>query len=129
MKLPNDERVLLQYLYSRFVDVNGNRQSKLTEFTIFVLEPGLKTAVPHLFSEDASLKELKHAFRELAARGLVRIHGADRNYSLTKEGFDEASQGRSMRILDFLNRNTGLAIGVSIISLIVAVIALFRTVA
>jgi hypothetical protein len=127
MKLSNDERVLLQYLYSRFVDVNGNRLSKLTEFTISVLEPGLKTAVPHLFSEDASLKELKHAFRELSARGLVKIHDADRNYSLTEEGFAEASQGAFMSCLSFLNRNPGLAIGVSIISLIVAVIALFRT--
>ena len=123
MKLPKDEKRVLVYLKDSYVKQHGTKESHLEEFTIFVIDEGLRSVVPHLHGNDSSLTELKSVFQELARRGLVRIHGANRNISLTKEGFVEATKGWGQRFIDYLNANPGVAIIISVFSLVIAIAA------
>lgn len=127
MKLPKSEKKVLIYLRDSYVGRHGTRESNLEDFTIFVMDEGLKAVVPHLYGDDPSLSELKSVFRELARRGLVRIHGADRNYSLTREGYTFASKGWGQRLIDYLNSNPGVAILISITSLVISIAAYLKS--
>lgn len=126
MKLPKDEKKVLVYLKDCYVKQHGTKESDLDDFTIFVIDEGLRSVVPHLHGNDSSLTELKSVFRELARRGLVRVHGADRNISLTKEGYVEATKGWWQRFIDYLNTNPWIVVSISISSLVIAIAAYIK---
>lgn len=125
MKLPKRETVVLHYMLQAYRARHGARMRHLDKFRIFIMDDGLRAAVPDLFENDSSLSDLKSVFRELADRGLVRIHGSDRNYSLTKKGAIKASEGLFRKAVKYLNANPGWAIVISTISLIISVVAYF----
>lgn len=126
MRLPKKERVVLRYLLQAYRARHGTRLQYLDEFTIFIMDDGLRATVPDLFGNDSSLFELKSIFRELANRGLVRIHGSDRNYSLTEKGALCASEGIFRKTVIYFNANPGWAIIISVISAIISVLAYFN---
>jgi hypothetical protein len=127
MKLKETDRKVLNYLYCKYLKQHGSSVTHLDNFTIFVVDDGMKKAVPKLYDSDPELKELKDVFKELSLRGFVNVHGNYRNISLTKEGFNEASKTWWRKFIDFFNSNPGLAVLISLISLVVAVIALFKS--
>lgn len=126
MILPKREKIVLQYMLQAYRARHGKRLQYLDEFTIFIMDEGLRGTVPDLFGNDSSLTELKTIFRELANRGLVRIHGADRNYSLTEKGAIHASEGVFRKMVNYLNINPGWAIVISIISLAISIFTLLN---
>jgi hypothetical protein len=117
VKLPKDEKNVLVCLKDSYVEQYGTKESHLDDYTISVIDERLRSVVPHLYENDSNLTELKSVFKELARRGLVRIHGADGNYSLTKEGYVEATKGWGQRFIDYLNANPGVAIIISVFAL------------
>lgn len=126
MKLPKTEEVVLHYMLEAYRARHGTRMQHLDEFTIFIMDDGLRATVPDLYDNDSSLSELKSVFRELANRGLTRIHGSDRNYSLTEKGAIQASEGPFRKAVNYLNANPGWAIVISTISLIISALAYFN---
>jgi hypothetical protein len=110
MKLPKREKVVLRYMLQAYRARHGTRLQHLEEFTIFIMDDGLRVTVPDLFENDSSLSELKSVFCELANRGLVRVHGSDRNYSLTEKGAVHASEGIFRKAVNYFNANPGWAI-------------------
>ncbi len=109
-----------------YIEAHGARQSHLNEFTTFILDDGLKKAVPHLYNSDSKLTELKSVCIELESRGLIQIHGNNRYYSITKEGFALASKGLVSTTIEYFNSNPGWAVLISLVSLVVSAIALLN---
>lgn len=62
---------------------------------------------------------------ELQAKGLVSIEPSRLEFFLTEKGYNQASLRWCGKAVAYLNNNQGLAIPISILSLAVAVIALF----
>ena len=62
---------------------------------------------------------------ELQAKGLVEIEPSKLEFFLTEKGYDQASLGWLGKTIAYLNNNQGFSIPLSILSLGVAVIALF----
>ena len=127
MKLRKIDKKVLAYLYNDYKKQHGSSVYNLSRYSIVALDDGLKRAVPGLYGSDPELRELKAIFKELSTRDLVNIHGSYQNISLTEAGFIEASKTRWRRFVEFFNSNPGLAIIISLVSLIVAVIALFKS--
>jgi hypothetical protein len=128
MILPSSERKILKYIKNKYIREHGSQLSYLGEFTIFILDSDLKEAVPELYGQDPELTELKSACRELANRKLIKVHGNYRNLSITKDGFTLASKGLIESVIEYFNSNPGWAVLISLVSLVVAVIALFKPV-
>ncbi len=102
--------------------------SNLEESYISTLDDGLRRAVPELYRRtDPKLSTLKKIFEDLSIRELISVHGNYKGISLTEDGFNEASKTCWRRFVEFLNNNPGLAILISVVSLIVAVVALFKS--
>ncbi len=127
MKLNKTDKKVLAYLYKKYKEDHGSSKSMFSEFSIFILDNGLKKAVPELYGTDPELEKTKNIFKELSVRGFIRIHGNNRNISLTEAGFIEASKTPLNRFIEFLNSNPGIAVIISLVSLIVATIALFKS--
>jgi hypothetical protein len=64
--------------------------------------------------------------QELAARGFVEFSTDRTKFWLKEAGYDEAAKGPIQRALEFLNKNGGISILISIVSLIVAILALAK---
>jgi hypothetical protein len=68
-------------------------------------------------------KYLKRIFDHFVAEGYATEAGS--NYELTKLGYEKGATGFLQRILEFLNKNPGLAIVISVVALLVSIGALF----
>ena len=121
-------RQIVKCLYADYTERHGSNVSKLSEHSLFILDPTLKKAVPQLFDEnDTSHKSVQDAFQELRHRGYVDVLGNNHAIRLTPEGYKWASENMFQKSLNFLNKNSGVAILVSIVSLIISIIALFKS--
>jgi hypothetical protein len=128
MKLKKTDKIVLKYLFAEYSKRHGPSMAHLDDFSVFIINDGLKSVVPELYGKDPNLIELKAVFKELSHRGLIKILGKNRDIALTENGYMEASKTWWIKIIELLNTNPGLAILISLISLIVSVLALFRTV-
>ena len=120
-------RKIVKCLYASYTERHGKTIGKLSEHSLFILDHRLKEAVPELFDEkDTNLESVKEAFQELRHRGFVDVLGNNREIRLTSEGYKWASENVFQKSLNFLNKNSGVAILVFVISLIVSIVALFK---
>lgn len=125
--LPGMERKLLMGLYRRYIDQFGHGIRHLQEYKILI------TAAEVYLPEMPELREVQgnmardlfiDVMKELEASGFVVFDGSTA-FNLTESGYRKASMSWKDRTLDFFNKNEGLAVPISVISLVVAVIALF----
>lgn len=119
---------IIVYLHKDYSEMYGKNVSKLSDYSLSILDSGLKSAVPQLYDKnDTDLLRAKEAFKELAYGGYIDILGNYRNIRLTEKGYQEASMGFFKKALLFVNKNPGLAIIISLLSLAVSIIALFKS--
>lgn len=121
------EMDLLKAIYRKYVDENGVGIRRIGSFKILITaQDTYSQAVPRLKKSSGQLRSsyFVSAMLELQALGYVEYDGKSA-YQLTERGFQAASKSTLQRVVDYFNENQGLAIPISIVSLIVAVIALF----
>ena len=59
MKLNKTDKQVLTYLYKKYKQEHKSSKSMLNEFSIFILDKGLKNAVPELYGSDPELEKIK----------------------------------------------------------------------
>jgi hypothetical protein len=117
-------RKILQRLARDFRTRHHGMVSKLDEFKVSVIELAdfSRAGMARRLSEKPALED---TLVDLRSRGYLK--SADSmSVSLTELGLKEGSRGSFGRLWDFINRSPGLAILISLGSLIVAVIALLK---
>lgn len=121
------QKKIINCLYKSYISRHGRSISKLQQHSLFILDKKLECAVPEMFSEgDTELKSVKDAFQELQHKGYVQVLGNNRQIRLTEKGYLFASENWFQKALIFLNKNPGVAILISAISLILSIIALLK---
>lgn len=118
---------LLRIIYEKYVDEFGHGVRNLRQFPVLITaQESYHEKMPELMeSQDNARRSLfLDVMKELRADGFI-FYDEGVNYYLTAEGYEEADMGWLKRSLRFFNANQGLAVPISIISLIVSVIALF----
>jgi hypothetical protein len=121
------EPKLLRLIYKKYIARFGRGVRHIHEFPI------LLTYAEVYLPDMPELRELQgemardlfiDVMKELEASGYV-VFDKKTSFFLTAEGYAEAGKSRRDRTLDFFNRNQGLAVPISVVSLIVAIVALF----
>lgn len=127
-----DDKFLSQFLgqlvkiyQNRFGESQGHLNEFLFDHSITVNESALSALVEGRFNDNVSTG-LESLFNELEARQYIEVQ-ANGDYALTISGYTLGSRGTLMKGLDFLNANPGLAILISVVSLVVSILALIAS--
>ncbi|MFK3794778.1 hypothetical protein [Pseudomonas sp. NPDC088444] len=121
------EQKLLGILYRRYVETFGRGVRNLNEYPVLI------TASEVFLSEIPEMREVQglmardlfiDTMQELQASGYVRFDGK-MSFFLTEAGYHRAAMTPIDRFLEFCNKNEGLAVPISVVSLIISIIALF----
>ncbi len=120
---------LLKIFYAEYVEEFGEGTRNLNEYTVLTTEAeAYLDRMPELREQDGNMVRylLVDLLVELRNAGhMTSIGGAQ--FSLTPEGYARASMNRWDEWIDYANKNSGLAIPISLVALVVSVIALFVT--
>lgn len=117
-------RKLLQRIVGRFQAQHHGLVSQLNEFQISIIELAdfSKKGLARGLSERPSLED---TLIDLQAQGYLR--SADSlSISLTERGLQEGLRSPARRAWDFINRSPGIAMLISLCSLVVAILALLK---
>lgn len=118
---------LIRIIYEGYVEAFGHGVRNLQQFPVLITAQDVyHKKMPELMEyQDNQLRSLfVDVMNELRADGFIR-YDERVNYYLTPEGYREADLSRLQRSFRFFNANQGLAVPISILSLVVSVIALF----
>ena len=122
------EQKFLEALYRRYSSNYGYgvRNLKKCKFHLTAGE-SFEAEIPEISVINGNIKKylLIDWANELQMKGLVEIEPGKLEFFLTEKGYDKAPLQWFGKTLAYLNNNQGLAIPLSILSLAVAVIALF----
>ncbi|HDS1791474.1 hypothetical protein NPS34_25670 [Pseudomonas putida] len=121
------EKELLRSIYKKYIERYGHGVRRISEFRVLITAGDIyHRDIPELLekTDNGTKSRFLDVLRELEAIGYVRSDGAGA-YVLTEPGYTEAAMSRIDKFLDFFNRNQGLAIPISMVSLIISLIALF----
>jgi hypothetical protein len=124
-KGPDDK--FLKYMYKRHVSTYGYGVRNLEASKLLVTSGyGIEREVPEILVEHNGMKKylVVDAAHELQAKGYVQFSRDNTAFWLTEAGYRKAEQSWLERLLGYLNKNPGLSIPLSLLSLVVAVIAL-----
>lgn len=121
------EQKLLGLIYKKYTDRFGHGVRNLAEFPILITSAEVYLAdMPELQEMDGNL--IRHRFidimEELRASGFV-TYDQKTSFFLTDAGYARAALSLKDKVLDFFNKNQGLAVPISIVSLIISIIALW----
>lgn len=119
---------LLRLIYEKYVDEFGHGVRNLEQFRVLITAQDMyHEKMPELMEFDDNVRRSRFidVISELKADGFISHGGGGQCLYLTPEGYREADMGWLKRSLRFFNANQGLAVPISIFSLIVSVIALF----
>jgi len=116
-----------EWMYEQYSTKHGNLANKIDEYGVYLV--GTPSTIPEKFFSRQKSGVSEPLFIELAedlaSRGLVRFSSDRAKIHLTNKGFELANMNSFEKILFYFNINPGLAIVISLASLIVAIIALF----
>lgn len=116
-----------KWMYEQYSTKHGNLANKIDEYGVYSVET--PSTIPEKFFSRQKSGVSEPLFIELAedlaSRGLVRFSSDRAKIHLTNKGFELANMNSFEKILFYFNINPGLAIVISLASLIVAIIALF----
>lgn len=129
MLTPKLIRKLLDVMYRRHSAKHGHRKSNLSETFLYVTSgPELEAEIPDIFEINNGMKRyfVVAIAKELEAQGLIEFNSDNTKFWLTDLGFEEGRKRSLRRLLDFLNKNGGLSIIISLISLLVSICAFLK---
>ncbi|WP_369991347.1 hypothetical protein [Pseudomonas xanthosomatis] len=121
------EEKLLRLIYEKYVGRFGHVVSRVGEFPVLINSVEIyHREMPELIVKFGSVKRsrFQELLKELEASGDMRSEGSVAYY-LTEAGYARAAMSPVDKLLDFCNRNQGLAIPISVVSLAISIIALF----
>ena len=124
------EEKLLKIIYERYIREYGYGTRNLTEYKVIITGGAIfENEMPEIYEYDEA-QNMKRCLmpdilKELMARGYIECSGDNVYYWLSEKGYYHASQNRLQRFVSYLNNNSGWAIPLALLSLVVAVIALF----
>jgi len=121
------EQKLLGIIYRRYIERFGRGVRNLDEFPVLITSSEVfLSEIPEMREVEGSMARdlFIDAMRELEVSGFVR-YDQKMSFFLTEAGYRRAAMTRTDKFLEFCNRNEGLAVPISVISLIISVIALF----
>ncbi|PIB57211.1 hypothetical protein [Pseudomonas sp. 2995-1] len=121
------EQKLLALIYRKYVERLGHGVRNLREFPIWITSAEVYLPdMPELreYDENMARDLFVDVMRELEASGYV-IFDSNIAFFLTEAGYGRASMTPVDKFLDFCNKNQGLAVPISIVSLIVSFAALW----
>ncbi|MDR6162371.1 hypothetical protein [Pseudomonas fluorescens] len=121
------EAKLLGLIYDKYIHRFGHGVRNLGEFPIYITSAEVYLAdMPELQEQEGDL--IRHRFvdimLELEASGYVE-YDQKTSFFLTEVGYRSAAMTLKDKVLDFCNKNQGLAVPISVISLIISIIALW----
>lgn len=121
------ESKLLGLIYEKYIDRFGHGVRNLGEFPVLITSAEVYLdGMPELKESEGDF--IRHRFidimQELTASGYV-TYDQKTSFFLTEAGYKRAALTPKDKALDFFNKNQGLAVPISIISLIISVIALW----
>lgn len=116
-----------KWMYEQYSARHGNLAGSLDEYGVYLV--ATRSSIPEKFFSTQKSGASEPLFiklaEDLASRGLVRFSTDRTKIYLTNKGFELANMNSFEKILFHFNINPGLAIVISLASLIVAIIALF----
>lgn len=120
------EPKLLGIIYGKYIDRFGHGVRNLGEFPILITSADVYlNDMPELREMEGDL--VRHRFidimKELEASGYV-TYDQRTSFFLTEAGYQLAARSPIDKALDFFNKNQGLAVPISIFSLIISIVAL-----
>ncbi|WP_144080565.1 hypothetical protein [Pseudomonas simiae] len=120
------ESKLLGIIYDKYIHRFGHGVRNLGEFPIYITSAEVYVGdMPELQEQEGNV--IRHRFidimQELEASGYV-VYDQKTSFFLTDAGYKRASMSLKDKALDFFNKNQGLAVPISIVSLIISIIAL-----
>lgn len=120
----------LKLVYKKYVNNYGYGKRNLGEFYIFTTSAEcFENEIPNIFEEKNGVRRsrLLSFTRELEIDGFLKIAKGGQKIYLTEAGYDFASQGFCSRVLSYLNKNPGLSIPISVVSVIVSIFAMINS--
>jgi len=117
----------LKLVFKKYVNKHGYGKRNLSEFYIFTTSADcFEDEMPSIFEEENCVRRsrLLSFTQELEIDGFLEIAKDGQKIFLTEAGYDFASQGFCSRVLSYLNKNPGLSIPISVVSVIVSIFAM-----
>lgn len=107
---------------------HGSSRAMLSEwcfsYTVAVEHDSLLQIIKNAFSEGDFADGLKLIFQEMVERGYLH-ENPDASYQITAQGYAHGTQSRSSKFISFFNLNPGLNTLISVLSLVIALAALY----
>ncbi|QND84089.1 Uncharacterized protein ChrSV_1862 [Chromobacterium vaccinii] len=116
-------------MLKRHIDKHGYKKSNLSDSFLYITSgQKLEEKLPKIVKIENGIKRyfVVDIANELAINKFITFSKDNTKFWLTELGYDEARKNCLHRTLEFLNKNGGISIIVSTISLIVAICAFFK---
>ena len=118
----------LRVLCEIYQNVNGHSQAMLPEwcfsYTLVAEHKNLEALIKENYSNEKFGDGLELYFQELTERGFLEAN-PDSSYFLTKLGYSEGTRSLISKFINFFNINPGINTLIAIISIVIAIIALY----
>lgn len=126
------EDKLLRIIYQRYTKEHGYGTRKLSAYKVLITGGELfEEEMPEIVERDTeqNIKRylLLDILQELRAKGYLNFSEDNISYWLSPEGYEHASKSKLEHFITYLNNNSGWAIPLAFLSLIISVVALFTS--
>ena len=126
-----DEK-LLKIIYKRYTQMHGYGTRKLNDYKVLITGGELfEEEMPEIVERDANnnIKRylLLDLLQELKAKNYLEVSADNTIYWLSNQGYQHASKNKFEHFITYLNNNSGWAIPLALLSLIVSIVALFTS--
>lgn len=126
------EDKLLRIIYQRYTKEHGYGARKLSAYKVWITGGELfEEEMPEIaeLETEQNMKRylLLDILQELTAKGYLNFSEDKISYWLSPEGYEHASKSKLEHFITYLNNNSGWAIPLAFLSLIISVIAIFTS--
>jgi hypothetical protein len=123
---------LLSIIYKRYTKVHGYGTRHLDQFKVILTAGELFTDdMPEIVEFDPDTNTQRYLLidilKELLAQGYVEKSDDNKYYWLTEAGYDFAAKSKFEHFVTYLNNNSGWALPIAFISLLVSIVALYTS--
>ena len=122
------EEKLLKIIFKRYTKKYDYGVRNLKEYKEIITDrKSFEKDMPEIveFEGDTKTYLLIPILEKLMAKGYIEFSEDNAYYCLTESGYNHAAQNIFQRIIAYFNKNAGWVILIAILSLIVALVALF----
>lgn len=126
------EEKLLRIIYQRYTKEHGYGTRKLSAYKVLItsgelFEEEMPEIVEHDSGQNIKRYLLLDILQELRARGCLNFSEDNISYWLSPQGYEHASKNKLEHFITYLNNNSGWAIPLALLSLVVSIFALFTS--